>query len=73
MTEAERKLASLGWGDILEQWNAIECDLQEVFGIDVESGILKQRSWRWLKTRIVSLLGGRTRLASALGLLGGGE
>lgn len=56
------------FGDIFTHWNAAELDLHEVFGVDVESGILSHRSWRWLKIRLLDLLGSPTRLAVALGL-----
>lgn len=56
------------WGDVLGQWAAIECDLHEVFGIDVESGVLSHRTWRWLRIRIEGLLDMRSRLAKALGV-----
>ena len=41
------------------QWwqvHLVETDLDEVHGIDVESGILGARSWHWLRTRMVELL-----------------
>ncbi|MEV5537459.1 hypothetical protein AB0L13_11415 [Saccharopolyspora shandongensis] len=44
----------------------IEADLHEVYGIDVEAGILRARSWRWLRTRIIGLLSCESRLARAL-------
>jgi hypothetical protein len=34
----------------------IEADLHERYGIDVDSGVLRQRTWRWLRVRIVGLL-----------------
>lgn len=40
----------------------IEADLQDS-GIDVESGILRERSGRWIKTRILGLLAKDTRTA----------
>lgn len=40
---------------MLEQWPLIEADLQDR-QIDVESGILNDRSARWLKIRIGGLL-----------------
>lgn len=53
---------------MLGQWSAIERDLHEVFGIDVESGVLSHRTWRWLKIRIEDLLDRRSRLAKVLGV-----
>jgi hypothetical protein len=41
---------------LLAQWLLIEADLQEHYGIDVGSGVLGERSWRWLRTRILGLL-----------------
>ncbi|MFE7746873.1 hypothetical protein [Nocardia sp. NPDC057455] len=43
------------WSQILAAWPAIELDLADR-GIDVESGILEQRSWRWLNLRILGLI-----------------
>ncbi|WLP90259.1 hypothetical protein [Gordonia sp. NB41Y] len=37
---------------LLDHWSAIELDLQTA-GIDVESGILAERTWRWLELRII--------------------
>ncbi|TMV00278.1 hypothetical protein FGK60_09750 [Streptomyces sp. DASNCL29] len=52
------------WGLLLEQWPLIEADLHEVYGLDVEaSGILRARSWRWLRIRILGLLSADSRLA----------
>lgn len=42
------------WSHILTHWADIELDLQQV-GVDVESGILRERSWRWLELRIADL------------------
>lgn len=33
-----------------------------MYGVDVDSGILTARSWRWLRTRIQGLLTADTRL-----------
>ena len=57
--EAEGRRVQEGgkqWKEILGHWNHIEADLQEHYGIDVGTGILTQRSWRWLEVRIVGLL-----------------
>ncbi|AOD24567.1 hypothetical protein IM25_21325 [Rhodococcus sp. p52] len=48
-TRVERSIT-----DCLHHWNLIELDLQDA-GIDVESGVLRSRSWRWLRLRIESL------------------
>ncbi|OZE13381.1 hypothetical protein CH249_01805 [Rhodococcus sp. 05-2255-3B1] len=46
------------WHDVLNAWTAVELDFQDqsIYGIDLDSGILLQRSWRWLQTRIVGLI-----------------
>jgi hypothetical protein len=36
--------------------------LHERYGIDVESGILRDRTWRWLQLRILGLLSTESRL-----------
>lgn len=47
---------------LLEQWPLIECDLHEVYGIDIGTpGILRSRSWRWLRLRILGLLSAESR------------
>ncbi|WP_236067591.1 hypothetical protein [Streptomyces brasiliscabiei] len=33
-----------------------------MYGIDADSGILRQRSWRWLQVRILGLLSTESRL-----------
>ncbi|NKR94331.1 hypothetical protein GS483_19595 [Rhodococcus hoagii] len=53
---------------MLSAWLAIELDLQDQ-GIDVESGILRDRSWRWLHVRIIGLIADRkSRLRAALAI-----
>lgn len=47
----------------MQHWQLIEADLHETYGIDVESGILRARTWRWLQIRIVGLLSAESRLA----------
>lgn len=37
-----------------------------MYGIDVGSGILRERSWRWLQARIIGLLSAESRLARYL-------
>ncbi|MFB8772096.1 hypothetical protein [Streptomyces broussonetiae] len=46
----------------MEQWPLIEADLHSEYGIDASSGVLRQRSWRWLQVRILGLLCAETRL-----------
>lgn len=59
---------SVTWVELLDNWAVIECDLHQLFGIDVESGILTRRTWRWLNTRIFDLINQPTRLRTALNL-----
>ncbi|WP_234485297.1 hypothetical protein [Streptomyces sp. MBT97] len=33
-----------------------------MYGIDVESGVLAQRSWRWFQARVLGLLSTDSRL-----------
>lgn len=41
------------WGEVLAEWSSVELDLHDTFGIDAESGIFRERSWRWLYHRII--------------------
>lgn len=51
---------------ILDHWADIELDLADR-GWDVESGILRERSWRWLELRIADIVSTPTsRLHRAL-------
>lgn len=59
---------------MLEHWALIESDLQER-GVDVgDDRLMRERSWRWLRTRILGLLDtpasvdvtGRLRFATRL-------
>ena len=52
------------WAEILERWLMVELDLHELYGIDVHSGILTQRPWHWLETRVIDLLGRGPRLSA---------
>ena len=52
--------------DCLHHWGDIELDLQDL-GIDIESGVLQARTWRWLRLRIQGLAAEpSTRLHKAL-------
>ncbi|MFD6416009.1 hypothetical protein [Streptomyces sp. NPDC060194] len=51
------------WAELLPQWLLIETDLHEVYGIDVGTGILRDRPWRWFKARVYGLLVTESRLA----------
>lgn len=54
--ERPQGIPGLTWTKLLEQWLLVEDDLHQVYGIDVATGILRERNWRWLRTRIVGLL-----------------
>lgn len=53
-------------GSFLEVWGLVELDFQKEYGIDLSSGILKQRSWRWLRLRMVGLLSIESRVQRVL-------
>lgn len=55
MAPAQRRSPVMSWSDILKCWREVEADLHTVFGIDLDSGVLEQRPWRWLETRIADL------------------
>jgi hypothetical protein len=45
----------------------VEADLHQVYGVDVEDrALMRARSWRWLKTRILGLLATDCRLYRTL-------
>lgn len=46
----------LTWSDLLEQWTIITLDFHEVFGVDMASGILRDRTWRWFEDHLRDLL-----------------
>lgn len=60
--DPEPEPVQIPWSLILEHWADIECDLHEKFNIDAESGILRQRTWRWLHLRITDLTRQPSRL-----------
>lgn len=60
---------SVHWRDILANWDSVETDLHDVFGIDCESGILVDRTWRWLNLRILDLINRPSQLRRALNLM----
>lgn len=42
---------------MVEHWRLIEADLHEVYGVDVDDdALMSARSWRWLRSRVLSLL-----------------
>ncbi|MGX6513252.1 hypothetical protein [Rhodococcus sp. SJ-2] len=52
--------------DCLNHWGVLELDLH-ADGIDIESGILHERSWRWLRVHITRIAANPTsRLHKAL-------
>jgi hypothetical protein len=44
----------------------VEADLHEVYGIDIGSGILTERSWTWFKRRCGGLLTCESRIQRKL-------
>ncbi|WP_281895376.1 hypothetical protein [Phytohabitans aurantiacus] len=55
-------------------WADVEADLHQVYGVDVEDrALMKARSWRWLKTRILGLLTTDCRVYRALAPKAGDE
>lgn len=68
----QRKVAGqetppITWAEILSHWVELECDLQSVYGIDIDDRwMLRRKSWRWLETRILGLLDIDSRLSRAL-------
>ena len=57
---------SLTWADLVSHWQLIEIDFQEIYGIDLASKAMDQRSWRWLRIRIFGLLSTECRTQRAL-------
>jgi hypothetical protein len=47
---------------LLEQWLLIEADLHQVYGVDARSGVLRDRSWTWLRIRLLGLLSTDSRV-----------
>ncbi|MEU5330919.1 MULTISPECIES: hypothetical protein [Streptomyces] len=55
------------WPQILAEWPLVEADLHEIYGVDVGApGLLRSRSWRWLRLRVLGLLSAESRLARVL-------
>ncbi len=46
---------------MLERWNLIEADFQEVYGVDL-TAVRGQRSWRWFVIRLAGLLSTESRI-----------
>jgi len=51
---------------VFEHWHLIEPDLHSEYGIDTASGILTDRSWKWLRTRVLGLLTCESRIQRKL-------
>lgn len=56
------------WSEILTRWSLVEADLHETYGLDIgDAELLANRSWRWLRVRLIGLVyGSETRLSRAL-------
>lgn len=67
-SETGNNEGAVSWETILTHLPQTFVDLHFFYGIDVESGILHERSWGWLETRIVSLINKNGQLRDSLGL-----
>lgn len=47
--------------EIFDQWVLLESDFHEFYGVDLEQ-VLRERSWRWFRTRVVGLFSCDSRL-----------
>ncbi|TBO59029.1 hypothetical protein EYS09_14270 [Streptomyces kasugaensis] len=57
----------MSWRQILAEWPLVEADLHEIYGIDLgDPAVLRARSWRWLRVRVLGLLSAESRLARVL-------
>lgn len=56
----------IDWRQLLSRWRLIENDLHTEYGIDAGSGILRERSASWLRSRIEGLISTDSRLSRAL-------
>ncbi len=43
------------WTDVFACWAEIELDMHSVYDVDLNSGVLHERPWRWLEMRIRDL------------------
>ena len=58
---------SITWSEILENWASLEADFHSEFDIDLESGVMRERTWRWFQVRMSALLNDPTsRLARSM-------
>lgn len=44
------------WKDVLSNWGLVQADFITIFGIDLHSGILKERPFTWLDTLVKVLV-----------------
>lgn len=51
---------------IFDNWQHVEADLHQVYGVDLDDPALKRRTWRWLKLRIAGLCSTECRLSNVL-------
>lgn len=59
----------LRWADVLDGWGALELDLHDLLGIDMEDPtILHGRTWRWLHLRILDCIDRPSRIRRHLNL-----
>ena len=65
--ETSDESTGIVWDDIWENFNDLEADFHEIYGVDFGSNILNERDWRWFKTRTEGLLDRDTRIATTLG------
>ena len=65
-TEPEREAPPVTWSMIFDAWIQCELDLHAIFGVDVESGVLEERTWRWLELRIAACIGHGGHLTKAI-------
>lgn len=56
------------WAHMLKSWDVLEADFQWHYGIDLASGILKKRSFRWFTVRVVKLMSEDTGFRRELGI-----
>lgn len=63
-----RDLPDLSWRSLLSRWDAIETDFHHFYGCDLGDGVLRRRSWRWFRIRVIRLLTEDSMLSRALGL-----
>lgn len=50
------KEPDLRWSRIFDSWMVVELDFQAIWGVDLEP-LLRVRSFRWFRLRLIGLLG----------------